>query len=274
MKSSISLLIFFLALFSAKATAPDWSVNSSAYSQDMSMVGVVLLDGVEVYGTEFKLAVFVGGECRGVAEPAYVSALDRYFFLLQVRSNGGPEALTFKLYDAQMDAIVELTNQESFVADAIKGSYSQPYVFTNQALETEFLDFSFVEVNSAVTIGDSTISVVVDETTDLTSLTAVYNVSEGSKVYMNGVLQESGQTVNDYTDTVYFEVVASDGSSQQWAIVVSKDNKPLSIASAIETKEIQRVYDVLGNEVSRETKGQVLIVEYVDGSREKVYVAE
>ncbi len=51
--------------------------------------------------------------------------------------------------------------------------------------------------------------------------------------------------------------------------------KVTSLSSELNTqKTLTRTYDVLGNEVPKETKGQLLIRKYSDGTREKVFVLE
>ena len=76
MKSSIirhtmAIVALLMALFhSVTASAADtWSVNPGDYRYDMSLyLNVSFANGDKLDNTQYDVAVFVGDECRGVAE--------------------------------------------------------------------------------------------------------------------------------------------------------------------------------------------------------------
>ena len=131
MKRLIGFLLFScLSVPSAVlGQAPDWSVNASAYSKSLSFVGVVQFDGVESTDGNDMIGAFVGGECRGVAQPTLFPVTGRWTFGMNIYSNTNGETITFKAYDASggivYDAIAE---NYIFQEDAIIGNDMYPEV--------------------------------------------------------------------------------------------------------------------------------------------------
>lgn len=71
-------------------------------------------------------------------------------------------------------------------------------------------------------IYDSSITLIVPASTNLTSLVATF-VSNGQRVSVNGVEQVSGQTANDFSSPVRYKVEAQDGSYREYIVKVYKD---------------------------------------------------
>lgn len=67
------------------------------------------------------------------------------------------------------------------------------------------------------------ISVALPYGTDRTALTAIF-VTSGVSVEVEGALQESGSTINDFTDTVSYTVTAEDGSTATYTVLVTIQN--------------------------------------------------
>jgi len=63
--------------------------------------------------------------------------------------------------------------------------------------------------------------------TDVTSLVASFSTT-GIKVSVGGVTQQSGTTINDFTQAVIYTVTADDGSKQEYAVTVTVDTLPPS----------------------------------------------
>lgn len=82
--------------------------------------------------------------------------------------------------------------------------------------------FSIPEQKSPAIIGSSTIDVEVEFGTDLTALVADFSLSEGAAVYVDGVLQERGETINDYSTSLTYTVVAQNGSQQNYTVNVTE----------------------------------------------------
>jgi hypothetical protein len=80
--------------------------------------------------------------------------------------------------------------------------------------------FAGVDTASAWDQGARVIRVRVPPGTDRAALTAVF-VTTGAAVLVDGVPQESGVTVNDFTRPVEYVVRAEDGSTETWCVRVT-----------------------------------------------------
>lgn len=69
--------------------------------------------------------------------------------------------------------------------------------------------------------------------TDLTQLVASFTLSPNAIAKVNNVIQVSGVTVNNFTDTVFYDVIAGDGiTTKKWAVIV-KEAAPSSEAEIL-----------------------------------------
>lgn len=105
-----------------------WVPNLTAYADNMSVMAVIELDGVELRGENYELAAFANGECRGSARLIYVAPLDRYIAFLTI---AGDEAskLHFGLYNAKTgEECFNSLNVLTFVPNAVHGSFDSLYV--------------------------------------------------------------------------------------------------------------------------------------------------
>ncbi|MEH0154468.1 T9SS type A sorting domain-containing protein [Limibacter armeniacum] len=117
-----------------QAATPDWSVNAADYNYSMGITGRVLLNG-NTQTPNDMIGVFVNGECRGVAKPIYIAALDQYqYFLLAYSNQLTGETLSFQYYQAEGDQVISLTNSLTFTLDDQEGTVSDPYILANAPL--------------------------------------------------------------------------------------------------------------------------------------------
>ena len=88
--------------------------------------------------------------------------------------------------------------------------------------EKELLSFKLAKPDSTKTeLNNSTYSILVPKGTDLTKLVANFTHSPLSKVFVNGVQQTSGVTVNNFLNkTLEYVVVAEDGTKQSYFVQV------------------------------------------------------
>ncbi len=85
----------------------------------------------------------------------------------------------------------------------------------------DIISFSFKELNPPVygIISGNTITVDIPEGTNLRNLTAIFETT-GQAVYVNGIRQISGVSVNDFTKPVVYVVYAEDNSTKQYVVTV------------------------------------------------------
>jgi hypothetical protein len=122
----------------------NWNVNTSLYSNNMSIVGQIRINNVISTNPDNVLAAFVNGECRGVASLQYFPQIDRYFAFLNVYSNVTQgETLEFKIWNAGEGKIhSDVTPQIQFVTNGQIGSIANPEVFNATDKLTRFIPLS------------------------------------------------------------------------------------------------------------------------------------
>ena len=71
-----------------------WTAES--YINDMFMIGVAKIDGIEQASPSLELGAFCNGECRGTEFPVYEDG--RWLYYMTIGGNSGDD-ITFRLYD-------------------------------------------------------------------------------------------------------------------------------------------------------------------------------
>ncbi|MFT7034260.1 MAG: hypothetical protein ACJA2S_002773, partial [Cyclobacteriaceae bacterium] len=132
--------------------APNWTLNSNSFENSMTVVAVILVDGVELTSTNNLVGAFVGTELRGVGSTSFVNSENRYVATMLVRSNvGAGEMITFKMYDSEKDAVFEAVNSFEFLNDGIEGNTSVPIIVKDNNEPTNIeLSANTVDENLAV----------------------------------------------------------------------------------------------------------------------------
>ncbi len=102
--------------------------------------------------------------------------------------------------------------------------WTQAFAFTTLNNQNDILSFNIannVQVGNA-TIDNTahTVLVQVAYQTDLSALTAIFTLSDHAQATVNGALQVSGTSTNDFSSAVTYVVTAEDGSVQNWTVTV------------------------------------------------------
>ncbi|MCF8363107.1 MAG: T9SS type A sorting domain-containing protein, partial [Prolixibacteraceae bacterium] len=96
-----------------------------------------------------------------------------------------------------------------------------------EMVENEFLSFSIGEAVGNIT--GTEISVTFPEGTDLTNLIAEFELTDGSEARIDGVLQESDVTANDFSEPVTYTLIAGNGSEKDYTVNVwFQDPRPVA----------------------------------------------
>ena len=135
-----------------RGEAPEWTVNPEQYENTMSIVGQVYINGILMANKESRVAAFIDGECRGIAEiqdirnAAYVAMT--VYGTSHEQSNGQMTALdygkpvTFRIWDATKGVAYSNVNatigeeavEITFDDTKTYGDFSQPVIFTKSDL--------------------------------------------------------------------------------------------------------------------------------------------
>jgi len=213
-------LIFVLSVFSQ---IPDWSVNPSNFSYNMTVTGVLYIDQVETLNENNIVAAFVGDECRAVSYPIFNQGVNRYVFYMMIFSNSTNETLTFKAYNSDNDEVVELLNSFNFQINGLVGNAEAPYFWTNTVLSNaaEMLSYNIPLQISQNIVGQN-INIIMPLETDLTDLTAEFSISDLANSFIGITPQVSGETSNDFSNPLIYRVFAQNGDYKDWTINVTK----------------------------------------------------
>lgn len=129
------LLAFVVHVFAAnperdRVGDKHWTVNSNLYANNMTMVGIIKLNDLELRSDTYEIGAFNGTECRGSEILNYYGAIDRYLVYFTVYGESGEE-IDFRLYNHENGyEYVEATIASiTFEVNAMHGLPSNPYVF-------------------------------------------------------------------------------------------------------------------------------------------------
>lgn len=120
-----------------KGEKPDWSVNPADFKYSMSVFGKMRFNNVFSADKEDLLAVFINGQCRGVANSSYDKIGDLWYAFLTVYSNAVQESdLEFRMWDASTGKVYSATPDRSitFINDKIVGTADQPVLFDGKEM--------------------------------------------------------------------------------------------------------------------------------------------
>lgn len=111
--------------------ANHWEPNPYQFADNMNVIGVIEINGVEQTSTQLEIGAFCGDECRGSEMIAYYAGLDRYMVFLTLYGQYG-HIFEFRLYDHASQRELNLTPPATiqFVANAIIGTLTEPHVFS------------------------------------------------------------------------------------------------------------------------------------------------
>ncbi|PLX06279.1 MAG: hypothetical protein C0596_17550 [Marinilabiliales bacterium] len=134
----------------------------------------------------------------------------------------------------------DFTNTVTYSIHAENGDIQNWFVSTSEesalSSENDIILFSFPEQTGEAIINNTNQTVVIEVAngTDLTNLIASYTISPQSEAYVDGTLQESGVTVNDFSSPVIYSVHAEDSDIQNWTITVTEGLVGINTSSETE----------------------------------------
>lgn len=111
--------------------------------------------------------------------------------------------------DLDLITISEVDNQISVYKNVFTDNF-----FTWFALSQEVAE-AFIDPAS------STVIINVENGTNLSELTAFFEISENASIAINGVPQVSGLTINSFTNPVFYEITSESGDINYWTVQVS-----------------------------------------------------
>lgn len=122
------VILLFICLSNGWLFANHWTPNDSEYEDNMTLTGVIQIDGAEQQSTALEVGVFCGEECRGSGYPTYFFPTQRYVIQLLVFGESG-DSLTFKLFDIDSGQELDLFSPDAVTFNANGyGSLYAPHI--------------------------------------------------------------------------------------------------------------------------------------------------
>jgi len=139
MKKYFLTLAIALIAFAAHAVDLHWNMNPFLYPNNMTVNGVVQLNGVEQNDPNLEVGVFCGDELRGSALPRFSVVGQKYIHEIMIYGESTC-TLQFRLYDhnTEMESPMVCEATVTFEANALIGNAQNPFVINFVSAETPF----------------------------------------------------------------------------------------------------------------------------------------
>lgn len=126
-----AFLFFAVMLALGRVWANHWEPDPYQFADNMNVVGVIEVNGIEQTSPNLEIGAFCDGECRGSEMLAFYDGLNRYMVFLTLHGESG-NAFDFRLYDHASQQELTLTCEQTiqFVANSVVGTIVDPYVFS------------------------------------------------------------------------------------------------------------------------------------------------
>ena len=220
-----TILILFM-VFNSIGLTSSLSVNENDYEYTMSFVAFLNVDGSDLQSTNDKVGAFVNGVCRGVTNLTYVVSENRYYAYLNVFANENNETIDFKIYNSTSNQVINVSKTHSFEINEHYGNVFQAYSIAEPTLNNEaaIVDFGFANSTTKDKIfKTNAITLLLDNSDNVTSLIPVFQLSDGAKLFIGTIEQESGNSTIDFSSPVQFRVVSEDQSVLgEWTVEVKQ----------------------------------------------------
>lgn len=79
-----------------------WVANHGRFADNMTIMGIIALDGKLIESDTLEVGAFVNGEMRGAGRAAYIEEMDAYRIFLTIHGEEG-EVVNFRLFDHSRD---------------------------------------------------------------------------------------------------------------------------------------------------------------------------
>ena len=155
-----TILVLLACLSNGWLFANHWTPDDSMFEDNMTLTGVIQIDGVEQQSTTLEVGVFCGEECRSTGVLTYFFPTERYVVQLLIFGESG-DSLTFKLYDHALEQELDLTSPDTITfTDDGYGALDNPYLlnFTEETEITQTIALSqgwnWCSFNVEITLDD------------------------------------------------------------------------------------------------------------------------
>lgn len=110
-----------------KANLTQWTASIHEYPTNMNMIAVINLMGEELKSSDFEVAAYSNGKCRGSVIPQFVEPFNRYMAFLTINGNQN-DPLEFRLMNHTTGEVYVASNRYNYSIDAVEGTLENPYI--------------------------------------------------------------------------------------------------------------------------------------------------
>jgi hypothetical protein len=136
----LSVVFCFLVGMPVISAQPDWVVIPNDYEFTMTVTGVVVIDCAESADGNDIVGAFINGEVRGIQTLNTDINGRKFAYMLIYDNDFTGNEITFKIYDASLDTILEAQQSYIFSENSIVGNSDDPFIFnTGYNLTSTFL---------------------------------------------------------------------------------------------------------------------------------------
>ena len=148
-KYFLSFVIFCTIVNIAKAQEPSWSVTPSTYTYSLNVTTQLNVACITQQDSTDLVGAFVNNDCRGVEYTSNLVSGNQLAFLTIYSNIIVGDTVTFKLYDASADTVIDALTYIIFQDGDALGTPTNPYVIETKAQPSDFsLDSELVVEDS------------------------------------------------------------------------------------------------------------------------------
>jgi hypothetical protein len=219
---SLAVLLFGMVNFMSNAQAPDWQVTNNSLSENMTMIGILQVDGEFLMDEDDIVGAFVGDEVRGVASPSVEDASGNLLFYMIIQGDLEPDMITYEIYDASSNTITEAVTTVLFVSDSQIGSADDPIITTENYLPKDItVSDDQIEENQIPGVLIGTLSTSDEDVDDTHTYTLLEGIVDNSNFTLSG-------------DQLYASVALDFETQEQYGVTISvSDSKGASFQKEV-----------------------------------------
>ncbi len=148
------LVTLFLWVTKNGAAQPNWTLDPANFEYTMTLTGVGIIACAETMDERDIVAAFIDGDVRGVQYFDGRSQGRNYAYMVVYDSIFSGNKISFKMYDASEDKIVDVLPTLVFMENANIGNDEQPFLFES-AGDSVFISTNRDSVYRYASIGDT-----------------------------------------------------------------------------------------------------------------------
>lgn len=165
-----------------------------------------------------------------------VFRIDTIFYTQYLINNSNGLTIEYDGFTVVLPAWLHVVPSEFYhifigIADAGDGIYDSGVLIDENSLispgHADFISFGFEKNNNPSlacnyfgNVDNDTIMIMIPSAEYNDSLVAFFETRPGASVYVNGVIQESNSTINDFSIPVMFHVAGWEGSARDFVVIV------------------------------------------------------